>query len=288
MKGQGPGAGRVRGAPGMVGGMQTDGTEARRAPASAVVVSTGRTATKALAAWAGTELEGVRAWHEPFPSRLLRPLCHLYAAGNLSADATVRLLKAAHRLRRRAMTGRRCFEASPYLRACVELLPRVYDDPLVVHMVRDPRAYVTSYINHGAFSGVKGFFGELLPFWQLKPEHLDPACERSWRTMSPHERVCWRWNALNRLIEEGARSLPADRYLRLRFEDVIDPERDGLAPLVDALGLALDRGGRRVTLDIRANESRSAVHPRAGDWSDEMNAVLESHCGERMRAYGYA
>ena len=174
------------------------------------------------------------------------------------------------------------------LTAVWDSLPRrVREDPLVLHLVRDPRAYVTSYINHGAFSGPKGILGQLVPYWQLKPEHIDPDGALRWRSMPHHERICWRWNALNRLIEEGATSLAADRYLRLRFEDIIDSRKDGLEPLAASLGIAPGSGECKMTLDVRTNESRNAHHPAADDWSEQMISVMHQYCGDRMRQYGY-
>jgi len=257
-------------------------------PRSVIVVSTGRTGTKAIAAWTNRNLPAVASWHEPFPSRFLRPLCHMRVAGQLTDDGLIGIMRAASYARRRRASGDTLFfEASPYLRACVDLLPSIFEDPLVLHLVRDPRAYVTSYINHGAFSGPKGILGQLVPYWQLKPEHIDPDGALRWRAMPHHERICWRWNALNRLIEEGATSLPGDRYLRLRCEDIIDSRMHGLAPLAAALGIAPGTGECRMTLDVRTNESRNALHPAAYHWSEQMISVMHQYCGERMRQYGY-
>lgn len=257
-------------------------------PRSVIVVSTGRTATQAIAGWAACNLAGVASWHEPFPSRLLRPLCHMRVAGRLGASDLVRLLRATSaRRRKRSQDDVVFFEASPYLRACVDLLPQVFDDPLVLHMVRDPRAYVTSYINHGAFSGAKGILGNLVPYWQLKPEHLDPGCSRRWHEMSHHERICWRWNALNGLIEDGARTLPSNRYLRLRFEDVVDPRQEGLAPLMKALNQYPVSDGYSAVLNMRSNQSRETFYPPAKDWSEEMVSMMQQYCNSRMKTYGY-
>jgi len=258
-------------------------------PGSVIVVSTGRTGTQAIARWATRNLVGVASRHEPFPSRVLRPLCHMRAAGRLTDAALIRVLRATSARRRREVgPGGILFEASPYLRACVDLLPRVFDDPLVLHLVRHPSAYVTSYINHGAFSGAKGILGHLAPYWQLKPEDLQVGVDRTWRAMSRHERICWRWNALNGLIEDGARTLPRGRYLRLRFEDVVDPRQEGLRPLLEALGQYPVRAGCSAALDIKSNQSRDTFHPAASDWSEEMISVMHAYCGARMEAYGYS
>lgn len=254
---------------------------------NAFVVSTGRTATRALASWLERYIVNVAAWHEPFPSRLLRPLCNAHAAGTVPETWLVRALRICIGSRRARADGRTYIEASPYLRACVELLPRVLDDPFVLHIVRDPRSYVTSYMNHGAFVGFKGVAGAAIPYWQLKPEHLGKAEGRTWASMSPHERICWRWENLNALIEHGAEQLPPARYLRVRFEDIVDPACGGLRPVLDWLGLETVPGLRSPALDLRENRSHRAVHPRFEEWSGEMRSVLELHCRERMIRYGY-
>lgn len=254
---------------------------------SAVVVSTGRTATKALASWLACNTVNVAAYHEPFPSRLLRPLCNAYAAGRLSDAWLVRILKTCIGLRRGRAHDRTYIEASPYLRACVDLLPRVLEDPFVLHIVRDPRTYVTSYINHGAFTGLKGALGAAIPYWQLKPEHLAATGGLKWSAMTPHERICWRWDQLNGLIEHGAASLPRGRYLRVRFEDLVDPAKDGLRPVLEWLGLETRHGLGSPVLDLRANPSRHAIHPGRQEWSADMWSTLDYHCHQRMLRYGY-
>lgn len=251
------------------------------------VVSTGRTATRALATWMGRNVVNVAAWHEPFPSRLLRPLCNARAAGTVADTWLVRVLRVCIGSRRARAGDRTYIEASPYLRACVDLLPRVLDDPFVLHIVRDPRAYVTSYINHGAFVGVKGVAGAVMPYWQLKPEHVNEADGRTWASMSPHERICWRWENLNGLIEHGTARLPQGRYLRVRFEDIVDPARGGLQPVLEWLGLETVPELRSPALDLRENRSRRTIHPRPEEWSGDMRSVLERYCRQRMIRYGY-
>ena len=253
---------------------------------TAIIVSTGRTGTVALARILGRAYPDVHALHEPPGSRLIRVAGNAYLAGRLSRRQVIRLLQHTVGRRARATRRRMYIEASPLLRTVLgpltqDVLPRAR----VIHVTRDPRAYIRSYINHGVFSGIKGFAARHVPYAVLRPEHLDPASPRRWMDMDPVEAIAWRWRTLNRLIEDAGAEM-GDRYIRLRFEDLLGASGAGLRDLVRWLGLDPERLPADAT-SIPANQSLGQSLPATDDWPARWHALVLHECGASMERYGY-
>ena len=148
-----------------------------------LLLSTGRTGTKALASYFDTAFENVCALHEPPRSRHLRVASNRHLRGRLSEQQLVETYAAARRARFASIREPIYVESNPFLHGFVGVFDRVFDAPRVVHIVRDPRTYVRSYINHGAFRGIKGLAARYYPDWMIKPERLDPKARRRWRSV---------------------------------------------------------------------------------------------------------
>lgn len=257
---------------------------------TAIIVSTGRTGTVALSRILAGYHPAVVALHEPAFSRMLRLAGNLYVAGQLSRRQVVRLLRLTVGRRARGADAPLYIEASPLLRTVlVPLVEDVLPRSRIVHVVRDPRDYVRSYINHGIFHGIKGLAARAVPYAVLKPEHLERAPARRWHEMSPVEAIAWRWQTLNGLIEDAGRALQlGSSYRRVRFEDLFhgdDPAE--LAHLCEWLGLdpaRMPEGARAEP----ANASRRRVMPDRAEWPEEWHAVVERSCGSLMTRYGYS
>lgn len=238
----------------------------------------------ALAAHLDSRAEGIRALHEPAGSRCLRIGGNLYAAGRIGHRAARFLVDTTYGRHRRRYGNPGYIESNPGLACLITPLAGLYPETLVVHVVRHPADFVRSYIDHGAFSGFKGWAGRTCPYWFLRPEHLEPRTARRWRDMSPAEASAWRWYTINRVIEAQGETL-GPRYRRFRFEDLFG-DGDGVQELEDWLRMPLssNRGRQRV---VRANASRGTpISSKAGTATSIHSAVRE-HCGAMMERYGY-
>jgi len=250
-----------------------------------IFVSTGRTATKAMATFFSA-IPGVIARHEPPPARVLRILINLYMCGRVDRETMRRALTLSRgRLARRARTSV-YVEASPFLRGCLDVLDDVFGKVHVVHIVRNPATYIPSYINHGAFNGLKGLIGNRLPFWMPKPEECSRPPRKTWAQMPLAERVAWRWTLLNQELNRGETLFP-NRYYRVRFEDLFDPHGKALMEVSRWLGLAATPRDFEQIQRTRVNASRTRHFPAAADWDDKTRSIVQSYCGELMAMYGY-
>src|SRR5688572_22563783 len=129
------------------------------------VLSTGRTGTKFLAEYFNKNYPSITALHEPKPSYLLRLFSNAYVDGRVSADQMVSIY---HRQRRHilpAIATDQYMEATGYLYGFVDVLDHITPDPIILHILRDPREFVRSAHNHGSHSGRKLLATKLVPYW---------------------------------------------------------------------------------------------------------------------------
>jgi len=253
----------------------------------AFIVSSGRTGTKALAQHLGTCYANVRACHEPTPSWRLRRASNKALCGHAGLDELTDLLARSRRRLARGIAEPIYVESNPYVSGFVEAIDRVFDRPLLIHVVRDPRTFVRSSINFGAFRGLKLLANHFVPYWMPKPEYFGRPCERRFRQMSPPERMAWYWNLVNRALNRG-QEVYGDRYLRIRFEELFARDGTGMSLLTDWMGLPRNPKLIEAANSEQVNASRDRHFPRWPDWDESLKARLLEHCGELMALYGYA
>lgn len=252
-----------------------------------VVLSTGRTGTTALAAHLDKCYPQVRALHEPAPSWRLRMASVKAVSGRLKKDELVRILTSARRDLLAKIDRPIYVESNPYLMGFLEALdevmgPRVH----VLHVVRDPRSYVRSGVNFGAFRGLKRLASNFYPYWFPKPEIVEKSPARTWGRMEAAERLAWFWATVNRELDRGA-ALYGERYLRVRYEDLFAKDGSGLNALTDWVGLPRSEKLATEANRENVNASKIVAMSRWEQWPAETKAMLLRHCGQMMREYGY-
>ena len=250
-----------------------------------LILSTGRTGTQALAAYLDKAFTDVRAVHEPHESRMLRVASNRYLAGRLSAEDLVR--KYAKR-RKRFFTRfpeRFYIESNSFLHGFLEAFNLLFDDFKIIHVVRDPRTYVPSHLNHGTLAGLKGLASRYFPYWMIKPEYVDKFPPRRWVQMSDVEKLAWRWKVINAELNRGA-EIHADRYVRLKYEDLFASDGSGFQDLLSAIGLKVVENPAAL-VSRRINVSTRKLCPGWDEMREaDRSAVLEN-CTEMMSFYGY-
>ncbi len=137
---------------------------------------------------------------------------------------------------------------------------RLFDRPLYLHLTRHPRATVDSY--------VEAHMDRVYPSFPFAPE-------------AQAERV---WLLGHRNILEHLAGVPAERQLRLRFEDLVEAPRVAMEAICHFLGLGFEPAmldpyeGRRMT-DGLAAESRMM-----GDPKFHQHRGIEAAVADRWRA----
>lgn len=249
------------------------------------VLSTGRTATKALAQYFDDCYRQVTARHEPAPSRVLRVASHMRLAGRIRPETMRRMLVACRYPAVERLDGGIYMEANWYLLGFLDVLDRAFENVRVVHITRDPGAYITSMMNFSHLNRAKALAAPRVPYWTLKPEHLSNSAERNFRQMSPPEHYAWLWAAMNAHLDKGAEFF-GERYLRIRYEDLFEGDVAGLARLAEWLGLgAVPQLAERV--GNRVHASRDRGFGGLDGTNGAMTRMVETYCGEQMTRYGY-
>lgn len=257
-----------------------------------VVLSTGRTGTQALAHYFNTCYDNVTALHEPKPTRHFRVMSNRAMAGKLSKETAVRTLVRSRRRLIEKITRPIYIESNWYLYGFLDALKDVFGRPKVLHVVRDPRTFIPSYINYGTFSGLKRMAANFLPYWYLKPEQCEQRPSRTWKQMSEPERLAWHWHVVNREIDRGAELYGGD-YLLLRYEDLFAKNSEGALPagmarLLDWLGLPPSEKLLHLMRDKKLNASGDRGFPKWEKWDPAAREAVLAMCGKQMRRYGYS
>ena len=256
-----------------------------------VVLSTGRTGTQALAHYFNACYDNVTALHEPKPTRQFRVMSNMAIAGKLPRERAVKNLVRFRRRLIEKITRPIYIESNWYLYGFLDALKDVFGRPKVLHVVRDPRTFIPSYINYGTFRGLKKVASHFLPYWYLKPEQYERRPARTWKQMSQPQRLAWHWHIVNKAIDRGA-ELYGDDYLLLRYEDLFPrqfgPEGPaGLRRFQEWVGLPPSEKLLGLVRDTKMNASRNHGFPKWEQWDEaERSAVLEM-CGAQMERYGY-
>lgn len=250
------------------------------------IVSSGRTGTKALAHHLDKCYPDVRALHEPTPSWRLRRCSAMALAGRLTRRQLVDRLASA----RRALVER-CdrpiyIESNPFLAGFIEAFGDVFDSPLVLHVVRDPRSYVRSTLNWGSFRGIKLLASRLVPYWVPKPEHRPDNRERRWSQMSRVEELAWYWKTVNTALSRG-QAIYGERYRCVRFEDLFARDGSGLKRFVEWAGLPWKPELAASANSENVNASSVQACPQWDRWPDAWRDELLHHCRDLMIQYGY-
>lgn len=251
------------------------------------IVSSGRTGTTALATHLDASYDNVCALHEPKPSWRLRRASGKAVCGRMGKQELVDLLADCRRSLVDRISQPIYIESNPFLGGFVEAFGEVFDKPKIIHVVRDPRTYVRSSMNFGAFRGLKKLANLFIPYWLPKPDYMPGPRQYAWRQMSEPQRMAWYWSIINRALDRAA-DISADSYIRIRFEDLFAKDGSGLNTLTDWIGLPRSP---RLSADAnreQVNASRDRNFPRWVDWPGELKGQLLEYCGELMDKYGYS
>lgn len=160
------------------------------------------------------------------------------------------------------------------------LLRVCFPDALFIEVVRDGRAVANSWLQMPWWRGHRG-----PEDWHFGP--LPAELERQWveKGRSFPVLAALAWSQLMTSYDEARAEVPPDRWLRVRYEDVVEAPRDAFAALLAGMGLTwTDSFGSGFD---RYRFSSARAEAFADDLSpadlDDIEAVL----GDQLIALGY-
>jgi hypothetical protein len=251
-----------------------------------VIISTGRTGTIFFARLIGELYPEVAAYHERGFSRPIQIFTNAYFARLFPKQGLILAWKAFKG--REVLTCKKPFhlDANCFLYGLAAVEPRLIPELKVIHIVRDPRTYVTSHLNFAKYKATSFIANYLVPFWQPSPFLTRKIPWKQFSSFSRLERYSWIWDFKNNIMESIERTeIP---YLRVRFEDIFYSEspEENFNLITDFIGLPR-RTGIRERFFQPINKAPKNNFPEWTDWAASQCAQLHALCGKRMESYGY-
>ena len=161
------------------------------------------------------------------------------------------------------------------------------DNYKVIHLLRDPREFVTSFMNWKNDSLKRRVLHHIVPFWQPSPILENKLLSFDIIVMSKFEHFCWIWNYKNHLFRELNNG--RNNYFLLKFEDLIKIEENGnmLEDLSSFMELNLLPKRNSLKEPEKVNPSTEEHFPNWRSWNKKQAQTLQFYCGELMNEYGY-
>jgi hypothetical protein len=167
-------------------------------------------------------------------------------------------------------------------------LARMWPEAKLIGIVRDPRDWIRSWLNHGGRYDRRDR-AALLPPGRLTPAKLGQgALARRWDGWGTFGKLAWEWAELYGRLTAAVEAHPAARMWR--FEDLFGPDP---APMAELVRFAADHGARRYPVGELAGFTAQAANASRGDapdwrrWSPAQAALVEELCGPLMARWGY-
>ncbi len=159
------------------------------------------------------------------------------------------------------------------------LLAAAYPDARFVHIVRDGRAVANSWLQMDWWKGHLGPAG-----WHFGPlpAELDEAWARHGRSQPVLAALAWRM--LTAAHEVCAAEL-GDRWLTIRYEDVLEDPHARLREILEHIGLSWNESFESGIARYSLSSGRKAAYLR--DLTPEQVAAMEDVIGEQLAHYGY-
>lgn len=238
-----------------------------------LITSTGRTATT-LFAKLFNSLDGFYVVHEPLGRFELR-----YHRKSLEDPSFSRKFISSFRLQEIAYRVLetdcvRAGEVNPGLRRNLEDIKHFLPTMKIVHIVRDPRDFVTSALNRETFLEGNEYFN-------MTPLN-DIIDSRKWQKMNRFEKICAYWTYENEYMR-----LHSD--VTVKFKKLMTDYEYFKSKLLDILGIDLDYETWADAMGSKVNANENILPETLFEnWTDNQKNIFIEICGDEMQACGYS
>jgi hypothetical protein len=233
-------------------------------------------------------LNNVSYHFEPISTKLA---ARRYHAGQWTGQTAIAYLRLCYRtlLGLRFEGGLRLCDKTPQAAFLVPALATGFPNAQFIHIVRDGRDSAVSYskkpwlradsipLNRYEPGGAR--WGPYARFW-TEPERIE-----EFRTTTDLHRCIWAWRCFTESAIDGGRCLGRERWLELRYEQLVStPDSEGRR-IAEFLGEARQSGALARALSITAHTES------VGRWlhaSTDEQETMYSEAGHLLRALGYA
>ncbi len=186
--------------------------------------------------------------------------------------------------------GLRFSEKTPTNALIIPFLARAFRDSQFIHIVRDGRDAAASHIDQpwlrrdslGTGRREPGgyLYGPYAQWW------VEPDRHAEFEGTSDIHRMAWAWRAYVEAGLRDGRALPPERYLEVRYEDLVTNPTAISIQVLDFLGITTESSRRHFTAAVERADAGSM-----GAWRRRFNdteiAEIEAEIGPVLRELGY-
>lgn len=236
----------------------------------AFISSTGRTGTDFFTHLFNNVVTNSWSQHEPKPA--FRRRSYRFLDSNYTS-----LDKHYFRLSRQWMNRNHnedwYVETNYHLFSAIPMLRDAFPGCLIVHIIRDGRAVVRSWLNRGRY----------IVDDHITPFHIsnDPAQEL-WHQWNAVQKLAWYWKTINQTAER----MQPD--LLLRFENIFRQQDSDIYRILERMeGIEYTEEAISTALGRRVNQSVNPFIPRFEEWPEMWQQQFWEVAGEEMERLGY-
>lgn len=253
----------------------------------AFALSTGRVGTETLARLFEINKK-INAVHEPLPKLFgLSKTCYNLSE-RMTTDTNVEtaLVEAFLTGRRDLLnyalyTSHGYIETGPHVTFAAPWIRKTIPDAKFIHMVREPKAVVTSGVRR------KWYVGQINDQWRITPKPGTPFASL-WGEMDQVEKLLWLWAETNQWILDFSRTLDTDQYLLVHSEEIFESNQATIHSLYSFLGVEIP-SARRINRVLRKqiNSQKTGSFKEPEDWETRINPNLADFVTKVAKELGY-
>jgi hypothetical protein len=253
------------------------------------VLSTGRCGTTTLRSLINLSAK-IHARHEPYPY-FLPETWKAYQEQPQSPAEAGRLMRRFTEARTRPLLNSTIrnilyVECSNRMTYIAPLLAAHFPKSRFIHMFRNPAAVVRSGMRRRFYDPEVSDRTEW-DTYRTVPNSNDPYRDQ-WDDMTPFEKCCWYWHAINEFSMRFLQSLDSSRCYAMRAEALFDNNGTAISGLFDWLGRELPPAAAiQTALAASTNAQVIGDFPRWRNWSNVQRDTLWRIAGSTIDELGY-
>lgn len=247
-----------------------------------------RTGTKTFGGFFQEYFEDMTSFHQYDLLRWVNIWSNMYVSGKMPASMFHWLLQKRWIKAINQYDTKWYVESNGFNYIAADYAKTVFPKVKIIHIIRDPRDFVTSYYNWVKRPTKANKVKQNLPYWNVPGDQVNAFSRQEWRQMDDFQRYCWYWTYKNEKIEEIYKRDNTNYHL-LKFEDIIHAEKraETLQACLEYLELPY-HSEQLQYFDRKQNQSKEGLLTKWRKWSPEQKQQLEGYCGDLMRKYGYS
>ncbi|PSR03736.1 MAG: hypothetical protein BRD50_05300 [Bacteroidetes bacterium SW_11_45_7] len=236
----------------------------------AFIVSTGRTGTDFFTSLFNDHISNTWSLHEPKPAFRARSY---QLVGRSHTIFEKYYFKIPRKRRHKDHPEKWYIETNYHLFAAMPLIRDAFADSFIIHIVRDGREVVTSWLNKYRY---------------ITNDHITPydipgdPAQHYWNKWNPLQKLSWYWRTVNEIVETQQPDL------WLHFEKIFQNHQDDLAELLKRMeGIDYDWEQVRAIASRKVNKTQQPFFPHYVEWPLHWQDQFLAIAGDTMERYGY-